>query len=532
MRETTTDEPPQQGGLPDATVLARVWEEVLVVDGVGPDDDFFSLGGDSLLAVQVVGVARERGLRLTLLDLFKNPTPRGACVGAADAEDEGQGEELLSAQDRALVQGSAEAAYPASRLQLGLIYESLLSEGVLYIDVVSRSITLPLDPSVLRRAVDRVTRRHPMLRTRFDLTTFSEPMQVVERNVVVPVETADWSGLDPAAKAERYDKVMRDLQAPFDPERAPLWRVHAAATGTSEFQLAYAFHHAALDGWSESVLASEVVRLYAAMLRGEDLELADPAPAEEYVRLERAALRDDASRRFFESLGADAGAKLPERGDGTGDPFRKAAAQIPVGDIQRIHQLSAEWGLPLKSLFLAANCTAQAALTGTTEVTVGLTVSGRPETAGSDLTIGLFLNTLPFHLDVAEVSWHTAARRAFEAERGLLGHRRFPDAEVRALLGGVPFTTVFNYVHFHVRDRLLETGLVTADEDLRDPSSFPVRVEVIDDPRGRGQLLEVVADETRYGEGTAEELLQYVLSALHQMAEGPEEPALAGLRNA
>ncbi|GHA64924.1 MULTISPECIES: condensation domain-containing protein [Streptomyces] len=530
MSETATDASPQQGGISDAAVLARVWEEILGVDGVGPDDDFFSLGGDSLLAVQVVGVAKERGLRLTLLDLFKNPTPRGACTGSTTgAQDEGASEELLTPGDRALVPDSAEAAYPATRLQLGLIYENLLSGGRLYIDVVSRAVTLPLDPSALRQAVDRVTRRHPMLRTRFDLTTFSEPMQVVERDVDVPVEQADWSDLGPAAKAERYDEVMRSLHAPFDPEQAPLWRVHAARTGPSEFQLAYAFHHAALDGWSETVLASELIRLYAAVLRGENLELAEPAPAEEYVRLERAALRNDASRRYFEDLGTGPAATLPERGDGTGDPYRKATARIPDDDIQRIQQLGAEWGIPVKSLYLAADCAVQAALAGTTEVTVGLTVSGRPETVGSELTLGLFLNTLPLRLDVAEVSWHTAARRAFEAENGLLGHRRFPDAEVRALLDGIPFPTVFNYVHFHVRDRLLDTGLVTTDEDLRDTSSFPVRVEVIDDPRGRGRLLEVVVDETRYGRGTAEELLQHVLSALHQMAEGPEEPALAGL---
>ncbi|MFD0382117.1 acyl carrier protein [Streptomyces stramineus] len=70
---------------PTRACWPRIWAEVLGVGHVGPDDDFFSLGGDSLLAVQVIGAANERGLRLTLLDLFKNPTPRGACAGAAPA---------------------------------------------------------------------------------------------------------------------------------------------------------------------------------------------------------------------------------------------------------------------------------------------------------------------------------------------------------------------------------------------------------------------------------------------------------------
>ncbi|MFF9479376.1 condensation domain-containing protein [Streptomyces sp. NPDC014733] len=532
MSGTSTDGPARQEQLSDAGVLARIWEEVLGVGPVGPDDDFFSLGGDSLLAAQVIGVAKERGLRLTLLDLFKNPTPRGTCAGSAAAAGPEAGDPedgLLRAEDRALVPEGAEAVHPATRLQLGLIYENLISGGELYIDAVSRTVTLPLDVSVLRRAVDRVARRHPVLRSRFDLTTFSEPMQVVEREVEVPLETADRSGPD---AAEQHEKVMQTLLTPFDPEQAPLWRVHAAPVGDAAFRLSYAFHHAALDGWSESVLSSELIRLYAGLLRGEPVELAAPAPAQEYVRLERAALRSEESRRHFERLGADRGAVPPERGDGSGDPFRKVCAPIPTADIERLRRLGADWGLPVKSLLLAADCTAQAALAGGSAVTVGLTVSGRPERVGSELTLGLFLNTLPLRLDVAGVSWRTAARRAFDAENALLAHRRFPDAEVRSLLGGPPFATVFNYVHFHARDRLLDAGLVTADEDLRDRSSFPVRVEVIDDPRGRGPLLEVTVDEARYGAGTAEKLLRYVLSALHLMAEGPDEPALAGLPHA
>jgi hypothetical protein len=535
MSETITEGPAQQERPTDENTLARIWEEVLGVPHVDPDDDFFSLGGDSLLAVQVIGAAKEQGLRLSLLDLFKNPTPRGTCAssaGPADPEEEDCGDDLLSPADRALIPAGAEAVHPATRLQLGLIYENLLSGGNLYIDAVSRTVTLPLDTSVLRQALDRIARRHPVLRSRFDLTTFSEAMQVVERDVAVPLETVDRSGLDEATEAEQYEKTMRDLLAPFDPEQTPLWRVHAAVTGDSRFQLSYAFHHAALDGWSESVLSSELIRMYAALLRGETLGLAEPAPAEEYVRLERAALRDEESQRYFESLGTDTGAVLPERGDGSGDPLKKISAQIPAADIERIHRLSADWGIPVKSLLLAANCTAQAALAESSSVTIGLTVSGRTERVGSELTLGLFLNTLPFRLDVTGVSWHTAARRAFETESALLAHRRFPDAEVRSLLGGTPFTTVFNYVHFHARDRLLDTGLITADEDLRDTSSFPVRVEVINDPRGVGHLLEITVDEAKYGVGTAEKLLRYVLSALHLLAEGPEEPALTGLQNA
>lgn len=72
MNDSTTAVAPE-------ALLADIWKEILGVGEVGPDDDFFSLGGDSLLALKVIGAAQEQGLSLSLLDLFKNPTPRGAC---------------------------------------------------------------------------------------------------------------------------------------------------------------------------------------------------------------------------------------------------------------------------------------------------------------------------------------------------------------------------------------------------------------------------------------------------------------------
>jgi aryl carrier-like protein len=210
-------------------VIARIWEDVLQVDHVHPDDDFFSLGGDSMLAIKVVGAAQDKGLPLTLLDLFKNPTPSGACAALADGErNVARGAGMLSPLDYARLPDGVADAYPASRLQLGLIYENLLSEGALYLDVISRTINRPLHADVLRAALGRLSERHPLLRTRFDLASFSEPMQLVERVAPIPLEIT---------KDSEYEQVIVRLAEPFDPERAPLLRVHAEAAGESGFRL-------------------------------------------------------------------------------------------------------------------------------------------------------------------------------------------------------------------------------------------------------------------------------------------------------
>ncbi|MFF2504588.1 condensation domain-containing protein [Streptomyces sp. NPDC058067] len=158
-----------------------------------------------------------------------------------------------------------------------------------------------------------------------------------------------------------------------------------------------------------------------------------------------------------------------------------ASADVPAEDARRLSELSARWGLPVKSLLPAANCVAVGAAWETETPVVGLLLNGRPERTGADVTLGLFLNQLPMRLDLRGADWRTEARRALDAENALLPHRRFPRSELRRLLGRNPFEVTFNYVHFHPRDQLL-----APDEDMRDHTSQPVRIEALDDPEGGG----------------------------------------------
>ncbi|WP_405478447.1 condensation domain-containing protein [Streptomyces sp. NBC_00009] len=520
MNDSTTAVAPE-------ALLADIWKEILGVGEVGPDDDFFSLGGDSLLALKVIGAAQEQGLSLSLLDLFKNPTPRGACRSLTRATDRPAHGALdqLSVLDRARVPADAEDAYPAARLQLGLIYESLVSDGAFYLDVISRTVLRPLDPAVLRAALDLLSARHPLLRTRFDLGIFSEPMQLVQKEAPIPLVTADHGDLTGAAATEAYEKVMAELAEPYDAESAPLLRVHAATTGSGSgsFRLSYSFHHAILDGWSESVFFNELVVAYAALLDGTRPEFADPVPYAEFVRLEREALRDEQSVRHFRDLQAEL---PPQREASSAEPeHRKASADVPAEDARRLGEMSARWGLPVKSLLLAANCVAVGAAWETETPAVGLLLNGRPERTGADVTLGLFLNQLPMRLDLRDADWRTAARRALDAENALLPHRRFPHSELRRLLGRNPFEVTFNYVHFHPRDELLAAGLLAADEDMRDHTSLPVRIEALDDPEGGGLSLHVTADVHRFGEELPGRLVEGLLAAIHALVTDEEAAA-------
>lgn len=514
-------------------VMAEVWESVLNVSDIGPDDDFFALGGDSLLAIQIISAAEQRGLPLKLVDLFERPDLRGSCVNlASGAVDVGVATaHLLDQRDHAALPESVSTAYPMTRLQLGLIYESAASGGSLYVDVVSREVRLPLDVEVLGRALEFVVSRHPILRTRFDLDGYSEPLQLVEEHVTVELELDDLRELSDEQVAARRSETMDGLGRPFALDEVPLLRVHAAHSAPERFRLTYAFHHAILDGWSESVLFFELIKSYQAMLRGEQPSFVKPAPFSEFVRLEREALADERQRQFFQrfDVGPGSGVLRQARRPAPPVPYTVSTpATQPTVDA--LAKLSVTSSLPLKSLVVASYFAAVEAVFGRGQV-AGLSMSGRPEQPGADLTLGLFLNHLPVRLASSGATWRELAQQAFEAERELLPQRRFPYSEVIELVGRRPFDVALNFVHFHNRDQLLAEGLTGVDEDWRDSTSVPIRVQAIYDPQARGLEVVVTVDSERHPQRRASDLAEAVLFGFDRLWLHPDDLVVLAKRD-
>ncbi|GAB6902690.1 condensation domain-containing protein [Kineosporia succinea] len=504
------------------TILVEVWEEVLQTSGIGADDDFFSCGGDSLLAIQVIGEAQRRGVTLTLIDMFRYPTVRGVCATLDPApERTGAGLDLLTPADREKVPPSVVEAMPATRLQLGVIYESLMSDGRTYVCTSANDVRRPLDEAVLRTAVQYVTGRHATLRTRFDLSEFSEAMQLVEGTAQIPVTVADHSRLGAEELTARTTAVMTGLSDSFDPEKLPLLRLHAAVLGPGSFRLTVAYHHALLDGWSAASLLSELVSVYAGLLEGEQPRLPDPLPYAHYVRLEREAAQDAGSRAHFTEL-----APAPVPSDVTpAGPARPAElrAQVPQASADRLFDVAASRHLPPKSILLAAYTAAVETVRGDPLPAVAVLTSGRPEEEGADLTLGLFVNYVPVRIDLTGATWAQAARRAFEAERDMLPHRRFPYAETLAITGPGAFQASFNYVHLRPSLRLVEEGLVEAGQFADVSIDIPLSLDVAN--TGAGLAITVDYDRACYDETFATQVLATFLTSLDHIVAVPDAVA-------
>ena len=176
-------------------VLCEAWSTALGVERVGIDDDYFTLGGDSIRSIRVVALAREKGVTATLPQLFTNPTVRRL---SAVIETEPQSAKaaapqtlepfaLISDADRALLPAGIEDAYPLTRLQAGMLFHGDFdAEQSLYQDLFLFRLRVTVDATALEAALSETIAIHPALRTSFDLQTASQPLQLVHAAVASP----------------------------------------------------------------------------------------------------------------------------------------------------------------------------------------------------------------------------------------------------------------------------------------------------------------------------------------------------------
>jgi len=484
-------------------ILAEIWQTTLGAARVGVTDSYFALGGDSITSITVCSRARESGIEFSLQDLFEKqtvealaaePTTAAAITPAATAAPTLESFALINADDRARLPAGLDDAYPVTRLQAGMLFHSHGSDGTaLYHDVFSHHLRGPLDLTALQSELDSLVQRHVVLRTAFHVAAFSEPLQLVHANAAWPLVAGDISHLSAAAQEEWLDRFVHDeAQRPFDWSRPPLARLHVHRRSADEFQFTLALHHAIVDGWTLATLLTELFQHYLARLgRG-----ATPAPApattvgfRDYVALERAALADETTRRFWtETLAGAELLELPpiEPGAPATAGCVQRAIEVPAALSAALTRTAGQLGVPLKAVLLTAHLRVLAAIGGSDDVVTGLVTNGRPEVIGAEHLAGLFLNTVPFRLALdAAPDWAGLVRAVFAAEKALLPHRRLPLAEIQKRQGGAPlFTTDFNFVHFHVYDALRGlSALERLGTRAREETNFALAINFGVDPQ-------------------------------------------------
>ncbi|WP_197685445.1 non-ribosomal peptide synthetase [Nitrospira japonica] len=254
--------------------IAGVWAQVLGRASVGPDDDFFALGGDSLRGTQVlVRLRKIYDVDVSLESLFDTPTVAGL---AALVESRRLAELPAIKQPSGAARERRMDVMPLSYSQDRFWFLDQLSPDSPFNNIpVALHIAGPLDVPALERAHAEIIRRHDILRSLFVLDG-GRPGQRIVPPVDGVLSIDDLSAFAGADREERLRRAMTDeARRLFDLSRGPVLRTRLLRLGESEHVLLLTVHHIAADGWSMRVLSRELSRLYEAFLAG----LPSPLPA-------------------------------------------------------------------------------------------------------------------------------------------------------------------------------------------------------------------------------------------------------------
>ncbi|MGC4808259.1 amino acid adenylation domain-containing protein [Micromonospora sp. DT233] len=515
---------------PTERALAQVWCAALGVTRVGVTDRFFDLGGDSILALRVVGLAERAGLAVALRDVFAHQclgdlaravdaAATAGAAGSTDAAPVGRFA-LVAPADRDRLPAHLEDAYPLTRMQQGMLYELLADAGKgAYHNVTSFRVQEPAGfaAAAMQAAADAVLRRYEILRTGFDWSSYEEPLQLVHPDAELPVGVTDLRGLADAEQAERLREYLHAEAARwFELDVPPLIRLHVHLLNDAEYRLTITDCHAVLDGWSLTSLIAELVDRHRRTLTGVGDAPAGPPPPRfaEYVALERAAVDDPAARAFWDTMverfpPVRVPRSVAEPTDKSTCEALRGYAHLHAG----IDALAARAGVPRKTVLFTAYYRLMRQLADGEAYSVGFATNGRPERAGAEGMRGLFLNVMPFGVRSAATSWTQLLRDVFAAERDVIAHRRFPLAELQRgrWAGEVLVDTAFNYVHFH--------GLGTEHkQETEEIARTNFGLMVTTGPQG----VSFEADAGRMSQGEVERLADAYCALLTAMVTDPQ----------
>jgi acyl-CoA synthetase (AMP-forming)/AMP-acid ligase II len=251
---------------PLETILVGIWADVLRLEQVGIHDDFFALGGDSLLAAHVLtSIHDAMHLEVGVVSLFDAPTVAEMAEYLETLIKAGRAGQPAAEIARV----SRDEALPASPVQERLwTLQQAVPDLPFFNILYALRITSPLDAPVLERSLNEIVRRHEILRTTIGIAG-GRQIQVIAPQLTVPLAVDDLRKL-PRSKSETaaHRLIQAELLHSFDLARGPLVRARVVRLAEDEHLLLITMHQMIADGGSLGVIAEELAALYEAFSTG------------------------------------------------------------------------------------------------------------------------------------------------------------------------------------------------------------------------------------------------------------------------
>ncbi|GJJ72495.1 nonribosomal peptide synthetase DhbF [Entomortierella parvispora] len=532
--------------------LAELWSDLLKIERVGRHDNFFTLGGHSLLSVQMIARLHALGYSLSVRVLFDNPVLRVLAATLSKHRKAPQAPSNLIEADMTSITpemlplislsqddidhiidqvpggvANIQDIYELSPLQDGILFHHMMAtKGDPYLllqctafdsrDLLDRYLT----------AFQKVVDRHDILRTAIMWKNLTSPAQVVLRQTNMPVKELSLDSAN-GPIIEQLSKLYNSRQCRIELSQAPLLRNSIVQDVDGRWILAHQLHHIIGDHSTLEVMEEEI----RAFMEGRGESLETPQPYRNLIVQARLGISDEEHEHFFRNMLESI--DTPSLPYGLSDIHNDTSSvteshrMLPQELNSKLRDHAKRLGVSLAGLCHLAWAQVIAATSGQTQVVFGTVLLGRMQAgSGSDRTMGLFINTLPLRVHVGGAGVLEAVRRVQADLASLLEHEHASLALAQrcsSVPSGTPlFSAILNYRHNSTafQQTNISPGMEVILGDER--TNYPFMLSVEDCGSSLGLTAQAVHPYDPLS------LCEYMQQALQSMAEAlehaPETP--------
>jgi len=437
---------------------------------------------------------------------------------------------------------NVEAVYPLSPMQQGMLFHSIYDpDSRLYFEQMDCVLRGNLDVEAFCKAWQEVANRHPALRTVFAWKNIEKMLQVVQRQMDLPIDIQDWRELNREEQAKQLASYLaNERKIGFDPAKGPLIRLALLRIDDNAYYFVESHHHALLDGWSLPLLLQEVLTLYEGYCAGDQIILDPVLPFKEYISWIAKQDNSAAETYWTEKLNGFT-APTPinfNRSTRISVDDEQIQQQETIGDLSiklsksttdSLNELTRRYKVTINTLILAAWALLLGRYTNEEDVLFGATVSGRPaELIGVENMVGLFINTLPVRIQIH--SGERVSEWIQSLQNQLIELRQYEYCSLIDIQewsqiprGKSLFESILIFENYPVDQSLRQQkGSLVIDEiHTREQTNYPLNLV---SATGEQIPLRIVYDPLRFDDETIQYILGHLKTILEKIADNPNRP--------
>ncbi|MFK7808451.1 MAG: amino acid adenylation domain-containing protein [Saprospiraceae bacterium] len=460
------------------TKLASIWSAVLKIEKVGRTDNFFSIGGDSILSIQIVSKARAADILLRPNQIFEQQT---IVELAADIDQK----ENIAPPPTELIENPT--SYPLSSLQNAFLFNSHSEEQDQGQLLLAFEIKGNLVIDIFKKAWEGSALRHDAMRAFVKTEEWKSATQVIAADVDFDWQVLDWSN----SSSEEQENLLNEFRLkataePLDLTKFPVSKMTLIKLGDNNNLLIWVCHHLFLDGWSCGIILKDVMELYD-NLKNNNNTITNPRP--NYLSFLKWKDSQDKTtvEHFWKERLQDFDRPLlfsnNKRTDVGDNKFKDTSVTFSKAETQAIQDFCQKNKITSSGLYQGIWAMLLSQFFQTTDVLFGLTVTGRfADFPQIENISGLFMNILPNRFDLSSNNGFTNWLQTNQKSQGVQNsHDYFSLDEIQNTIEWPAHQALFDSLF--VFGNFLKDGLAVGDLSIVDfeggfSSTYPLTIHI------------------------------------------------------